>query len=203
MQRSASARLHMRNLGTVKRKWELSSTRRTARLPTSAATATSHTAPRNHQLPINPHKCWKRRVQCGKTRLGESGRGCHSTPGSDAGWWGTFFGGTHLLHHLGWTGALQPHRMVRAHHQDRLIYTQTYSSAVNMPSELHCMNLRSATVCRVRCRLVTDSLNIARLLRASLYILDFSENLQQYFSIHNSTQHFPWFQRHKEILLTW
>nr|CAD7590021.1 unnamed protein product [Timema genevievae] len=52
MQRSARARLHMRNLGTVILNLDDRSTSSTARLPTSAATATTHTAARSPQLPM-------------------------------------------------------------------------------------------------------------------------------------------------------
>ena len=61
--------------------------------------ATQHLAAPS--CPSSPHKGWKRRVQGGKTRPEESGKGCHSTPGLDAGWGRPFFGGTHRLHRLG------------------------------------------------------------------------------------------------------
>ena len=56
----------------------------------------------------------------------------------------------------------------------KLIYIETYGSVVNMPPELHCTNLNSATVCRVRTRSVTDSLKRARPLRASTFLKTFS-----------------------------
>lgn len=52
MQKSATAKLHMRNLGTVIRKRELISTRRTAKLPKSAKTVTIQTWIRSAQFPI-------------------------------------------------------------------------------------------------------------------------------------------------------